>query len=211
MTMDIEIWLNNFYPKILSDFGFSEKDDERAAKLMHELGWKKLLDSFILLEKIKGKDVIVIGGAVNESDVKILKDPSCVKITAGKSILKIREIMPNFTPDVHVTDMEEPDELLIELERQGCILVLHAHGDNIDRIRSVVPKLSRFLATTQSKPFDRIYNFGGFTDGDRAAIIARAFEARKIRLVGFDFDKAEGIKLKKLRWAKKILEFEELL
>ena len=211
MTMDIEIWLNHFYPKILSDFGFSREDDERAAKLMHELGWEKLLDSSILFERIKDKDVIVIGGAVNESDIKMLKGSSCVKITAGKSILKIREIILNFTPDLHVTDMEEPDELLIELERQGCILVLHAHGDNIDRIRSVVPKLGRFLATTQSQPFNRIYNFGGFTDGDRAAIIAKTFGAKSIRLVGFDFDRAEGIKLKKLRWAKKILEFEGLL
>lgn len=209
--MDIEIWLNNFYPKILSDFGFSREDDERAAKLMHELGWKKLLDSSILLERIEGRDAIVIGGAVNEADAKTLKDPNWIKITAGKSILKIREFMPNFTPDVHVTDMEEPDELLIELERQGCFLVLHAHGDNIDRIRSVVPKLGRFVATTQSQPFDRIYNFGGFTDGDRAAIIAKKFKARKIKLIGFDFDEAEGMKLKKLKWAKKILEFEGLL
>ena len=209
--MNLEVWLNQFYPKILSDFGFSREDDERSAKLMHELGCGKLLDSSILLERIKGKDVIVIGGAVNESDVKMLKGSSCVKITAGKSILRLRKFIPKFTPDIHVTDMEEPDELLIELERRGCILVLHAHGDNIDRIRSVVPKLGRFVATTQSKPFDRIYNFGGFTDGDRAAIIAKTFNAKSIKLVGFDFDRAEGIKLKKLRWAKKILEFEGLL
>lgn len=206
--MNIEIWLNHFYPKILSDFGFSREDDERAAELMHKLGWRKLLDSSILLERIKGKDAIVIGGAVDESDIKMLKDSSRIKITAGKSILKIRDLLPNFTPDVHVTDMEEPDELLIELEKQGCILVLHAHGDNIDRIKSVVPKLRRFVATTQSKPFDRIYNFGGFTDGDRAAIIAKMFNAKCIILIGFDFERAEGIKLKKLRWAKKILKFE---
>ena len=209
--MDIEIWLNHFYPKILSDFGFSREDDERAAKLMHELGWRKLLDSSILLEKIKGKDVIVVGGAVGESDVEILKDSSWIKITAGKSIIRLKELISNFTPDIHVTDMEERDDILIELERRGCILVLHAHGDNIDRIRSVVPKLGGFVATTQSKPFDRIYNFGGFTDGDRAAIIAKTFKAKSIRLVGFDFNRAEGIKLKKLRWAKKILEFEGLL
>ncbi len=209
--MDIEIWLNHFYPNILSDFGFSREYDERAAELIYELGWGKLLDSSILLEKIKDKEVLIIGGAVDEADVETLKDSNWVKITAGKSILKIRDLMPNFISDIHVTDMEEPDELLIELEKQGCILVLHAHGDNIHRIQSVVPKLSRFVATTQSKPFDRIYNFGGFTDGDRAAIIAKMFNAKCIKLVGFDFERAEGIKLKKLRWAKKILEFEGLL
>ena len=208
--MDLKVWLNYFYPKIVEDFEFSVKDDERAAKFMHDLGREKLLDSSVLGDIIEGRDVIVIGGAVGEKDIERLK-PGWVKITAGKSILKIRKFMPDFVPEVHVTDMEEPDELLMELERRGCILILHAHGDNVHRIESVIPKLRRFVATTQFKPFGRVYNFTGFTDGDRAVIIAKTFKARTIELAGFDFDRAEGIKLKKLKWARKILEFEGII
>ena len=208
--MNLEIWLNEFYPKILEDFGFRAEDDESSAKLMHDLGRGKLLDSSVLKNIIEGKDVVVIGGAVSENDLPRI-EPDRVKITAGKAILRLRELIPGFVPDVHVTDMEEPDELIIDLERRGCVLVLHAHGDNVHRIRSVVPKLGSFIATTQSKPFDRIYNFTGFTDGDRAAIIAKEFGARRIELLGFDFRKAEGIKLKKLMWAERILRFEGII
>jgi uncharacterized Rossmann fold enzyme len=210
--MNLDIWLNSFYPQILLDFGFSRDEDAKSARILYELGKDKLLDSSVLELKLAGRNVLVIGGAVDETDVEeVLKLSDWTIITAGKSILKVRTLLPDFIPNIHVTDMEEDNSLLIELEKKGCILVLHAHGDNIDRIRSVVPKLSRFVATTQSEPFDRIYNFGGFTDGDRAAIIAKTFNAKCIKLVGFDFDKAEGIKLKKLQWAKKILEFEGLL
>ncbi len=206
--MRVDLWLREFYPRIISDFGFSRSDDERAAELIHRLGKGKLMSSTVLADKITGRDVVIVGGAVEEEDLDSFD--SDVVITAGKSILKVREFDPSFIPDVHVTDLEEPDDLLVEIGKR-CILVLHAHGDNVHRIRSVVPKLEGFIATTQSKPFDRVYNFGGFTDGDRAAIIAKTFGARSIRLVGFDFDKAEGIKLKKLRWAKRILMFEGIL
>ncbi len=209
--MNLDVWMKEFYLKILSDFGFSEDEDIKSAKILYELGKDKLLDRSVLMDRIAGRDVVVIGGAVSEKDVDEILRPNWVKITAGKSILKLRRFMPELVPDFHVTDMEEPDEILIDLENKGCILVLHAHGDNVGRIKSVVPKLKKFVATTQSKPFDRIYNFGGFTDGDRAAVIAKTFGARSVKLIGFDFDRAEGKKLKKLKWAEKILKFEGLL
>ncbi|HIP25448.1 MAG TPA: DUF115 domain-containing protein [Archaeoglobus profundus] len=200
--MDLYTWLNYFYPQILADFGFDRENDVKATMLMLELGKDKLLDCSILKKVIYNKNVVVVGGAIDE--FKPLKD--WIIITAGKSILNL-----DFIPHIHVTDMEEDDDILIELERNGCLLVLHAHGDNIDRIKSVVPKLKRFIATTQSEPIHKVYNFGGFTDGDRAAIIAKVFGAKFIKLVGFDFERAQGLKLKKLQWAKRILEFEGVL
>ncbi|MBO8180458.1 MAG: DUF115 domain-containing protein [Archaeoglobus sp.] len=189
------------YEEILHEFGFSREEDERAAKVMKDLAGEKLLDCSVL-EFIRGKSVAVIGGTYSGESV----DEEIV-ITAGKAVNKVE-----FTPHVHVTDMEEDEDLLAELEERGCILVLHAHGDNIDRIRSVVPKVRRFVGTTQSIPFDRIYNFGGFTDGDRAALIAKRFGARSIKLYGFDFESADNpIKLKKLKWAKIILKSEGII
>lgn len=200
--MRLEEWFQ-IYRQIISDFRFDEDEDARAARLMHELAGGKLMDPDELERRISGREVVVVGGAVDsEVDGDVL-------ITAGKAIQKWVEISSRI-PDVHVTDMEESEDLLTELERKGTLLVLHAHGDNMDRIKAVVPKVRRFVATTQHRPFNRIYNFGGFTDGDRAALLAKRFGARRVILHGFRFE-AEGIKGKKLRWAKIILEREGLL
>ncbi|WP_457591422.1 6-hydroxymethylpterin diphosphokinase MptE-like protein [Geoglobus sp.] len=200
--MRLEEWFE-LYRQIISEFRYDEHGDIRAARLMHELAEGKLLDKSELERRIRGREVVVVGGAV-ESEAE-----GEVVITAGKAILRWTEVSDR-TPDIHVTDMEEPGELLAELERRGTLLVLHAHGDNMDRIRAVVPLLSRFVATTQHMPFDRVYNFGGFTDGDRAAIIAKRFGAKKVILHGFKFVE-RGIKGRKLAWARKILEKEGLI
>lgn len=194
--MELWKWMK-IYEQIIADFGFSREKDEESARLLAELGKGKLLDCSVL-NIINGREVAIIGGAY--SGEKISGD---LVITAGKAVERFPLI-----PSVHVTDLEESAEKLLELEKNGCILVIHAHGDNMERIREIVPKLKSFVATTQSYPFDRVYNFGGFTDGDRAVIIAKTFGAKKIRLYGFEFEKAEGLKLKKLKWAKKILEME---
>jgi uncharacterized Rossmann fold enzyme len=66
-------------------------------------------------------------------------------------------------------------------------MVVHAHGDNITQVRRILPKLSeRVIGTTQVEPFGKLYNFGGFTDGDRAAFIAHELGASKIWLAGMD-------------------------
>ena len=69
------------------------------------------------------------------------------------------------------------------------------------------------VLTTQSVPGDIVYNYGGFTDGDRAVCFARHFGCRRILLPGFDYSSPmpkEGsdpaVKLRKLRWAKRIIE-----
>lgn len=201
--MKLEKWLPIYY-RILEDFGFSKEEDEKAAKLMHGLGKEKLLNSSVVRKVIEGKSVAVIGLSIKEKEFRSINEE--VKITAGKTLLKIRKFSPSFVPEIHVTDMEER-ELIKKLDRK-CILVLHAHGDNIDLIRSVVPEISGFIATTQSVPFNRVYNFGGFTDGDRAVCMAKEMGANVINIYGFNFKETSGIKKKKLRWAEKILKLE---
>lgn len=197
--MELRDWLR-IYEQIISDFNFSRTKDEESARLIAKLGEGKLLNSKVL-ECIKGREVAVIGGAYQGETIK-----EDFIITAGKAVEKI-----DFLPNIHVTDLEESLERILELQKSGCILVFHAHGDNMNRIREIVPYVDRFVATTQCEPFDKVYNFGGFTDGDRAVLIAKRFGAKKISLYGFDFEKGEGLKLKKLKWAKKILEIEGIL
>lgn len=209
--MRLEDWLN-FYSQIISEFGYSQQEDEEAAKLMHSLAKNKLLDAEVLKSIISGRSVAVIGGGIEDAEIaEIEKIKEEVVITAGKAILRVKG---RIKPDIHVTDMEEPVELLMELERKGCVLVLHAHGDNVDRIRNVVPKLGKFVATTQSHPFNKVYNFGGFTDGDRAAIMAKELGAVRISLYGFRFGshgEVDATKARKLKWAEKLLKHQGLL
>jgi uncharacterized Rossmann fold enzyme len=46
--------------------------------------------------------------------------------------------------------------------------------------------------TTQSLPHNTLFNFGGFTDGDRAILTAIHFQSPIIGLLGFDFGKKIG-------------------
>jgi hypothetical protein len=96
----------------------------------------------------------------------------------------------------------------LKLANAMCaIMVVHAHGDNIDAIQAHVPSFSAVLGTTQSLPTTNLFNFGGLTDGDRAIFLAREYGARAVSAIGFDFsDKAVSpIKRKKLQWAQWLL------
>jgi len=93
------------------------------------------------------------------------------------------------------------------------VLVILAHGDNLRAIREIVPRLNGWITpTTQVRPHGKLLNFGGFTDGDRAVELAKHLGARRINLLGFDFENPtpkkggdQGRKAKKLAWAKEII------
>jgi len=90
----------------------------------------------------------------------------------------------------------------------GAIMVVHAHGDNIDALGEELPRLKRVIGTTQSKPLPNVHNFGGFSDGDRSVFLANEMGAKTITLIGFDFkDKnVTPLKKKKLIWAEKLID-----
>jgi uncharacterized Rossmann fold enzyme len=70
--------------------------------------------------------------------------------------------------------------------------------------RILKPRFKLFIATAQTKPFDMVYNFGGFSDGNRFVFIAKEFWARSVKLTGFDSDDSgvDMIKKKEVKWAK---------
>jgi hypothetical protein len=84
---------------------------------------------------------------------------------------------------------------------------VHAHGDNIDKLEKYVPLLHSIVGSTQSVPLKNVYNFGGFSDGDRCVFLAKEFGAAKINLIGFDFNDEDvtPTKKKKLHWAKTLI------
>jgi hypothetical protein len=111
-------------------------------------------------------------------------------------------------PDAVFTDLDGATEEFLAMNEQGTVMVVHAHGDNIPLLRYWVPRFrGPLVATTQGKPFAHLYNFGGFTDGDRAAFAAHALGASEVTLAGFDLDdpSVDPLKRGKLYWARKLL------
>jgi uncharacterized Rossmann fold enzyme len=116
-------------------------------------------------------------------------------------------------PDMVVTDLDGVVEDQVEVNGDGCIVFVHGHGDNRGAVAHYARRFTGpVVCTCQCPPVEGVYNFGGFTDGDRAACIAAAVGVRKIRLAGFDFDNPSSkagrpaeTKGRKLAWAKRVL------
>jgi uncharacterized Rossmann fold enzyme len=101
----------------------------------------------------------------------------------------------------------------VRLTERGVPVAVHAHGDNDGAIRKVVPDCDGafVLPTTQAEPHGPVRNFGGFTDGDRAAFLADHLGAARLVLVGWDFDDPTvgSAKARKLEWAERLLHWLE--
>jgi uncharacterized Rossmann fold enzyme len=206
--MEFSRW-DIYYNQILADFGYSREEDERAARVLSEMLEGRPSSVDVLREAIEGRVVTVVGDA--ESLEREIGSISGVVISADEatSVLLDHEIVP----DAFTTDLDGRIEDLVRANSQGAVAIIHAHGDNIPALQEHVGKFEgRVVGTTQTEPLDRVYDFGGFTDGDRAVFIADHFDAEEIRLAGFDFenprpkDKDLGIKSRKLNWAYVLIQ-----
>ena len=213
--MDWEKW-KPVYEKIIKEFGYDEKKDEEAARIAAEISKNlNVIGEKELKNLIMGKPAAICGAAMLEVDIPRL---------AGKTIFAADEtttflLSHGVVPHIIVTDLDGNVEDIIEANKKGSVAIIHAHGDNIDAIKKWLPKFEgKVMITTQSKPFDGAYNFGGFTDGDRAYCIARHFYACHIFLIGFDFEnvvekegKDSETKARKLKWAERIIKLYDFL
>ncbi len=111
--------------------------------------------------------------------------------------------------DMIVSDLDGPIDRIID--NTGSIKVIHAHGDNIYKLRDTVPRLKGMvLGTTQSIPLKNVMNIGGFTDGDRSVIMGTLMGAKKIFIHGFNFsepvDGPRELKIRKMQFGKWIID-----
>jgi uncharacterized Rossmann fold enzyme len=199
------------YEEILADFGFDRAKDEAAARIAAEiLSRSDNKSELVELERlIKGKVVMICGNApclVSDIKEQYIFTASRVVIAAdgATSVLLHKGIIPHIV----VTDLDGNVADILYANRLGAVIVVHAHGDNIEMLRTVLPTLSGdVICTTQSKPIHKVYNFGGFTDGDRCVFLAKEFGAMEILLLGFDFEDTavSARKKKKLKWAKRLI------
>ncbi|MCX9029016.1 MAG: DUF115 domain-containing protein [Candidatus Methanoperedens sp.] len=214
LKLSFEEW-EPIYKLILEDMHFDRIYDENSALLLSKMletrARKKIPDIVkieFLQKAINGKDVLVCGKA------PCLKDDIKKKIDIKKYVVIAADgatsVMVNMgiTPDIIVTDLDGNMDDEAKASERGAIMVVHAHGDNIDALGQELPRLKRVIGTTQSKPLDNVYNFGGFTDGDRCVFLAKEMGAKSITLIGFDFKdmNVTPLKKKKLIWAERLID-----
>lgn len=204
--MEFSKW-EPLYCQILADFGFDRSEDVASARILADLLHGRAGALADLRGIISGRDVAVCGNAPSlASEIEqVMPEQLVIAADGATTVLMANRIIP----DVIVTDLDGTIEDIISASEKGSFVVVHAHGDNIPAIRSVVPLLSgKVLGTTQSEPFDDIHNFGGFSDGDRCVFLAIASGAASVMLFGFDYDDPDvnDVKKKKLGWAKRLIE-----
>ena len=202
--MKPEVW-DEYYVKILDYFGFSREDDEEAARLLSSILPGN--DISLLTDTISGSDIIVAGNAPSlPDDIRKTDFEGKVVIAADAAarVMKKGGVIPNIV----FTDLDGLDDDVLEMNEAGTILAVHAHGDNMPLVKSWVPKMKGpVVGTTQSTPLENVYNFGGFSDGDRGVFAAYELGAKSVSLIGFDLDdkSVDPVKHGKLMIARKLL------
>jgi uncharacterized Rossmann fold enzyme len=203
--MDFDSW-EPLYAQILVDFGFSRERDEEAAVLLSRLLSGRADPLPEARRLVGGRAVVVCGNApCLDWDLDDLDRGAQVFIAADGATAVL--LGKGIVPEIIVTDLDGPFPAILEANMRGSIVVVHAHGDNLDKIGNYVPRLDKVIGSVQCWPPDRVYNFGGFTDGDRCVFLARHLGAAKIDLAGFDFEDESVTprKKKKLLWAKRLI------
>ncbi|WP_343241752.1 6-hydroxymethylpterin diphosphokinase MptE-like protein [Methanoculleus sp. UBA312] len=191
------------YTAILEYFGFEREADEAAARLLADLAFGR--DDVGLLEAlIRDKTVTVCGNAPSLPEELDRVEGTVLAADAAAEVL----VDHGVRPDAVFTDLDGATDVFVDLSRQGTVMVVHAHGDNIPLLRHWVPLLpGPLVATTQAAPLSHVHNFGGFSDGDRAVFAADELGAARVRIVGFDLSDrdVDPVKRGKLFWARELL------
>ncbi|USZ68566.1 DUF115 domain-containing protein [Halorussus salilacus] len=205
--MNYETW-SPVYREILDDFGYDESGDEAARDALADL--TRPFDCNRL--DAAGKRVAIAGAGPSLADDLDRARRADAVFAASTAADTLREA--GIAVDCMVTDLDKNPETARDLTDEGTPVAAHAHGDNVPAVREWVPRFDAewVLATTQSEPVAHVRNFGGFTDGDRAAFLADHLGAAELVFVGWDFDDPDVTpeKARKLRWAERLLRWLEV-
>ncbi len=209
--MDFKRW-EPIYEQILDDFGFSRSDDENSVRILKAVTMNSDLRMGDEAAEILGNVATVVGNAPCLEEDMSTKGVAGTVLCSGSAVGRLLE--KGILPDMIFTDLDGDIDPQMEASARGAFVFIHAHGDNADLIMKYAGSFKgSVVLTTQSSPELTVYNYGGFTDGDRAYCFADHFGVRDIRLIGFDYDHPmpkEGsdseVKRHKLEWARKIID-----
>jgi len=225
-------------------FGWNLSDDLHSTeKLLQKIdnsninSWttsnreKNLCD---IIEQINATDkkIIIIGAAATPIEIiKILNDNSFFVLADGAgavfSTLDNKLEKEAWARSLCVISDGDGGKGLIQAIDKGIPLILHAHGDNVpswtdivDYILSKNIEMKIVLTHQLPRRIDGMYNFGGFTDGDRAVCFIHSIGVPKERIVmaGTRTDIVgqwsgitdKKLKLSKLKWMEKVLQIIEI-
>lgn len=226
--MDFNEW-GGWYKEILDTLGFSREGDENTAALLDKILDEKgclTIEEFsdeIMEKKDTSKFIVVGAGPSIKKHIKYVKENYDLNdyliVSADGATTAMLE--DDLVPDIVATDLDGKMDDLLAANSLGSYFVIHAHGDNEELIVKWTTSFDKILGTTQSKPVGHLYNFGGFTDGDRAMFFTLALGCEEMVLAGMDFGTtvtkysrpniegatgpADGIKTKKLIFAERLL------
>jgi uncharacterized Rossmann fold enzyme len=213
---------SKIYFNIIKDLNINFEDDKKSTFMLNNILENNPNYYYLekLIELIKNNEIIIFGAGPSiensiKKNSKLIKNKVLIAADGATSALLNFHILPH----VIVTDLDGKISDQLKANQLGSIIVVHAHGDNINIIKKNLKKFNGIiLGTTQIDPsnFNNVFNFGGFTDGDRAVYISDHFNAAKIFLLGFDFDGRIGKysfskknnknqKIKKLKWCKELI------
>ncbi len=202
-----EYWLE-IYDAIRALMRYTIATDLYATQLSESLMYQKIIEHMEepqrlvsrifdnTCDKIHYAETCILGGSSTlEEQIRkpyLLSNCETVIAVDGASRLAKNH---GIIPDIVVTDLDGSWDTLTHLFKEKTIFVIHAHGDNIAALRLLLPlsPYNRTLLTIQTKPYIGIGKvIGGFTDGDRALVLAIACRAKRIVLLGMNFSEKTG-------------------
>ncbi len=185
------------YFEIVQELNLNPSEDRRATKVLSML--IEHIETAVLLSRLKsnieGKDIVICGaGPSLGKGLDWIKNEGINKRRAfiaadGATTAFIERDM---ICDIIVSDLDGKIEDIRKMMEEGALGIIHAHGDNISKIKSVVPDLGDVLGSTQVEPVGNVHLWGGFTDGDRACYIASHYHPKSVILLGMDFGNIVG-------------------
>ena len=151
--MTIRGWKTR-YREIRGMFGYKESDDIASAKKLNSI-IKKKFPSSNFKKKIFGKTVFVIGaGPSLDNAITVMKKyENVTKIVADGAVQAL--IKHKIRPDILVTDLDGDIKSIKKIARTNIPIIVHAHGDNKERL-DIVKKFRNKTGTTQSEKFGRL-------------------------------------------------------
>ncbi len=202
MAMEFETW-EPIYERIVRDFEYDPATDRQARDLLADFVTPFDFDRL----DFENRAVAIAGGSqiLDEELDRVRTADRVIAVSNAAAVLDRADTRP----DLVVTDLDKTPETAISLSRRGVPVAVHAHGDNMDAVREFLPRfeLTNVFGTTQVEPTDQVVNFGGFTDGDRAAFLADHLGAAHLTFPGWNFDDhtVSPEKQRKLLWAARLL------
>ncbi|MFB6219779.1 MAG: 6-hydroxymethylpterin diphosphokinase MptE-like protein [Halobacteriaceae archaeon] len=194
------------YEAILAEFGYGRDGDERARDALGAAYSGTPPDP-------PGGGTVAVAGAGPSLPAELDRAAAADRVyAASTAATTLRD--HGVGVDAMVTDLDKNPGTAVALTRRGTPVAVHAHGDNVAAVEEHVPAMDHdcVVPTTQAAPHPPVRNFGGFTDGDRAAFLADHAGADALVFPGWDFeDPSVGAeKRRKLRWAARLLRWLEL-